>query len=48
VLPGIYLRRKFPVTYGTELRWAVNKVCAEYFNGLLTEGNREREREREK
>jgi hypothetical protein len=36
LFPGIYyLRRNIPATYRKELSSTNDKMCAEYFNGLL-------------
>jgi hypothetical protein len=39
VLSGIYQKGNDFFTYGKELRQITDKICAEYFNGLL-EGER--------
>jgi hypothetical protein len=35
VLPGIHSKGNIPFTDGKELSLIINKICAEYFSGLL-------------
>jgi hypothetical protein len=43
-LPGIYLRRNISVANGKQISGTINKMCADYFSGLLEKEGEEREK----